>query len=239
MIGYYHSIDTMGTVDGHGIRYLVFLSGCNLGCLFCHNPDTWRKGTKTITVEEIINEFNRYRPFYEASNGGITVSGGEPLLQADFVAELFKAAQSQGISTTLDTSGFASLADIDKVLPYTDHVMFGLKGVRKSSYERLTNCNGESIIENLRYITDKHEVTIRYLIMPEINDSEEEITEFISLIKSLKHDNIVDLLAYHEMGLYKWEALGMEYKLKNVRAATKEDVVKIKKMLKKEHIRVL
>ena len=90
MVGYYHSIDTMGTVDGQGIRYLVFLAGCNLGCLFCHNPDTWKLGTKTITVEEIIADFNRYRPFYEASNGGITVSGGEPLLQADFVAELLQ-----------------------------------------------------------------------------------------------------------------------------------------------------
>ena len=239
MVGYYHSIDTMGTVDGQGIRYLVFLAGCNLGCLFCHNPDTWKLGTKTITVEEIIADFNRYRPFYEASNGGITVSGGEPLLQADFVAELFAAAKLQGISTTLDTSGFAKIADIDKVLPYTDHIMFGLKGVTKTSYQRLTNADGERIIENLRYMATKHELTIRYLVVPTINDSVEEIAEFIALIQSLPNKHIVDLLGYHEMGVYKWEALGLEYKLREIRPANKEDINKIKKMLKKEHIMVL
>lgn len=232
MVGYYHSKETFGTVDGKGIRYVLFLAGCSLGCAFCHNPDSWARGDKTITVEEVMADVEQYRSFYESSGGGITVSGGEPLLQPAFVAELFKACHQAKIHTTVDTAGFYRQDILDSVLKHTDHVLFSLKAVDAKIHRYLTKADNKEILGNLQYIAKQKPISLRYVVVPGINDSEKEIAALSSLIKKIGGDIKVELLGYHTMGVYKWKELGMEYKLDNIKPSTKEDVKKIYEQLK-------
>lgn len=234
MKGYYHSKETFGTVDGQGIRYVLFLAGCSLSCAFCHNPDTWARGEKTIAVEEVLADVQAYQSFYKASGGGITVSGGEPFLQADFVAELFEKCQAEKIHTTIDTAGFYDSKHLDGVLDYTDHVLFSLKAMLSETHQYLTGKDNALILANLRYIAERCSVTVRYVIVPTVNDSEREIhalAEFIQSLSSTQSKIEVDLLAYHAMGVYKWKELGMEYKLADINPATKADVARVRKIL--------
>jgi len=233
VIGYYHSKETFGTVDGEGIRYVLFLAGCGLGCAFCHNPDTWTKGEREITVEETLKDINQYRNFYDASGGGLTVSGGEPLLQPGFVAELFAACQKDGIHTTLDTAGFCKTEAILQVLPYTDHVLFSLKAIDQKLHRKLTLVDSnEVIIRNLLYIAERKPVTLRYVVIPKVTDDAESIKKLIDLLHSIKSVQLkVDLLPYHILGVYKWNELGMVYKLEGIPAATPKDVKRVSDML--------
>jgi len=233
MKGYYHSKETFGTVDGPGIRYVLFLAGCGLGCAFCHNPDTWSCGEKTITPEAVLQEVQSYRSFYEPSGGGLTISGGEPLLQPDFVAAVFKLCRAEGIHTVLDTAGYCQAEAILKVLPYTDHVLFSLKAVTEKLHKQLTlAATNEEILRNLRYIASRKPVTLRYVIVPGITDAAAEIEQLIALLQALDSMDLkVDLLAYHLLGVYKWQELGWEYKLAGVPAAKAEDVARVKEKL--------
>lgn len=236
MVGYYHSKETFGTVDGKGIRYVLFLAGCSLGCAFCHNPDSWVRGDKTITVEEVIADVEQYRSFYESSGGGITVSGGEPLLQPEFVAELFKACHQAKVHTTVDTAGFYRQDALDAVLAHTDHVLFSLKAVDAKIHQYLTKADNKQILENLAYIAKRKPVSLRYVVVPGINDTAKEIDALAALIKKIGGDVKVELLGYHTMGVYKWKELGMEYKLADVKAASKDDVQKVRVALEKAGI---
>lgn len=232
MDGYYHSVETFGTVDGRGIRYVLFLTGCALGCRFCHNPDTWAKGTKTIAVDQVVEDYNKYRPYYEASRGGITVSGGEPLLQADFVAELFAVCRQQGIHTTLDTAGFAERQSIDRVLPYTDAVLFGLKAALSRTHQSVTAASTEAIWANLSYIAAMPvELTIRYILIPTVNNSEQELLALARMINGLSRPVAIELLPYHTMGTAKWSQLGLAYTLADIPAASAADIEKAREFL--------
>lgn len=232
MQGYYHSVETFGTVDGQGIRYVLFLSGCALGCRFCHNPDTWVRGEKSITVPEILSDYSKYRPYYEASGGGITVSGGEPLLQAMFVAELFAACRQQGIHTTLDTAGFADSCSIDLVLPHTDAVLFGLKTAVNRTHQYLTASGAKLVLESLRHIAAAPvALSLRYILIPGINSSVSELQALVQMLKSLPRPIAVELLPYHTMGIEKWERLGMTYGLPDTLPASSEDIEQAKTFL--------
>jgi len=232
MQGYYHSVETFGTVDGKGIRYVLFLTGCALGCRFCHNPDTWVRGEKTITVEQVLSDYSKYRPYYDASGGGITVSGGEPLLQAAFVAELFAACRLQGIHTTLDTAGFADRSSIDQVLPHTDTVLFGLKTAVNRTHQDLTTSGAEPIVQSLRHIAAAPVALIlRYILIPGLNNSEEELGALVQVINSLPRPIAVELLPYHAMGATKWSRLGNEYSLTGIPPASAADIEEAKAFL--------
>ena len=232
MKGYYHSIETFGTVDGNGIRYVLFLAGCALGCRFCHNPDTWGAGSKTVTVEEVLADYRRYRLYYEASGGGLTVSGGEPLLQPGFVASLFAACRDKGIHTTLDTAGYAEASGIGAVVRNTDTVLFGLKGALEETYNRLTNCTQGKIVDNLYLVSGYPvELIIRYILIPSVNDSERELEAVAKLITSLKRNASVELLPYHTMGISKWHQLGLEYLLDGIPPASDADILNAKSFL--------
>jgi pyruvate formate lyase activating enzyme len=228
MVGYYHSKETFGTVDGKGIRYVLFLAGCSLGCAFCHNPDSWARGDKTITVEEVMADVEQYRSFYESSGGGITVSGGEPLLQPAFVAALFAACHKAKIHTTVDTAGFYRQEALDAVLAHTDHVLFSLKAVDTKIHQYLTKADNKEILENLQYIAKRKPISLRYVVVPGINDTEKEISALATLLKKIGGEVKVELLGYHTMGVYKWKELGMEYKLSDLKPASKEDVQKVR-----------
>lgn len=231
MQAYYHSINTFGTVDGPGIRYVLFLAGCELACSFCHNPDTWVMSGKTITVEEVMKEILEYRSFYDTSGGGLTVSGGEPLLQPDFVAALFEKCHLQGIHTVLDTGGFARPEALKKVLPHTDAILFSLKAADINIHRQLTGRGNELIIANLIHAASNCSLTLRYVIIPGINDSSSDLSQLANLVKQLPTSVQLDLLPYHTMGLTKWEALKIPYKLGHVPAATETDVKRVKAFL--------
>lgn len=223
---YYHSVETFGTVDGAGMRYVLFLAGCALGCVFCHNRDTWAFGEKIISVEEILADYEKYRCFYDAAGGGLTVSGGEPLLQPDFIAALFRACRERGIHTTLDTAGFCAPGALAKVLPYTDQVLFSVKAVTAAGHLRLTGQKNAAIIGNLRLVALTAPMVVRYVIIPGITDLEQELQAFSRLICSLSIRPGVELLPYHQAGRQKWEQLSLSYLLDGVAAASADDMAR-------------
>ena len=239
MQGYYHSIERFGTVDGEGIRYVLFLSGCQLRCRFCHNPDTWLQGSQAISTEEVITDILRYRHFYQASGGGITLSGGEPLLQPQFVAELLAACQSHGIHTTIDTAGYYDQQNITTVLPYTNAALFSIKATDPKKHQWLAGFDNQKILENLHYMTKHIPVTLRYVIIPGITNLPEDIEGLINLIHSLPKPIPVELLGYHTYGKQKWQDLKMNYTLDNVPEATPQDLAVVASTLMKHNITVL
>lgn len=238
MRGYYHSKETFGTVDGKGIRYVLFLSGCSLHCAFCHNPDTWQRGGKTITVEEVMADLLKYRRYYDASGGGITVSGGEPLLQPEFVGALFQECRKQGIHTTLDTAGFCPPDNFEQVLPYTDEVLFCLKVMDEKKHRLLTGADNRCIQSNLGLAAAQVPTVIRYVVIPGINDELTDIQQLAALIVSLPQIVSVELLGYHTMGKKKWEKLGIPYPLASIPPANQKHLATVYQWLEKKQIDV-
>ena len=224
---YFHSLENFGTVDGPGIRLVVFLAGCSLGCSFCHNPDTWARGNKQISVDEILAKYEEYRPFYENSGGGITISGGEPLQQPEFLIELFKACRTANIHTVLDTSGDCPRAKLEKVLPYVDQVLFCIKVVDPVKHRHLTSKTNKHILENLSLVSALVPLVLRYVVIPSINDTEADLQALKDLIHSLPHKPTIDLLAYHTLALKKWQELNLTYPLQGIPEASKVDVERV------------
>lgn len=239
MNGNIHSIESFGTVDGPGIRYVVFTQGCLLRCQFCHNADTWEIGTgKQMSVSEIMNELKSYLPFIEASNGGITVSGGEPLLQLPFLLELFKECKKLGIHTAIDSSGgcYSQAEQFQKnlkeVLKYTDLVLLDLKHIDQSKHKKLTGMSNKHILDFARFLSDqKIPVWIRHVLVPSVTDDEEDLRKLGEFIGTLDNVEKVEILPYHKLGVYKWEALGMEYPLKHIEPPSDDEVEKARKLL--------
>ncbi len=227
MQGYVHSIESFGTVDGPGIRYVVFFQGCPMRCLYCHNPDTWKPGHgNTMTVEEILTQYDRYRDFLKS--GGITATGGEPMLQMDFLTELFTKAKAKGIHTCLDTSGICFSPEkpeaCEALAAVTDLVMLDIKHIDDEKHRRLTGQSNRNILAFAEFLSE-HGVSlwIRHVVVPGWTDdaaSLEALGHFIGGLKTLK---ALDVLPYHDMGKAKYEALGMDYPLADVPALAKEE----------------
>ncbi|MGB9814019.1 MAG: pyruvate formate-lyase-activating protein [Thermovenabulum sp.] len=231
--GRIHSIETMGTLDGPGIRFVIFTQGCPLRCAYCHNPDTWDPlGGFVIDVEEIFNKILRYKTYMDFSGGGVTLSGGEPTLQPDFAAELFKRCKNAGINTALDTSGYCEQKDLAKILPYTDLVLFDVKHPNQKEHIKLTGKDNEKIIQNLSFIDSMGvKIWIRYVLVPGITDSPElikKLADFLTLFRSIEK---VEILPYHNLGVHKWKALGLNYPLSKINPPSAEDIKKSKKIL--------
>lgn len=238
-IGYVHSIETLGTVDNGGIRFVLFLQGCALHCRFCHNPDTWLQKGRQVTVEEIIDQLKDYKPFFDLSGGGLTVSGGEPLLQPHFVKELFEEAGKLGIHRVLDTSGYCRRGNILEVLPDTDLVIFSLKVVDPEKHHKLTDSGNEEILKNLQSVVQSQvELVICYVLIPGINDSPEDAAELSQLVRSFPREVPVQVLPYHKMGTVKWKELGLCDPLSNIPPATSEQVRSFQNRLSNSGIRI-
>lgn len=239
MKGNIHSIETMGTVDGPGIRYVIFTQGCLLRCQFCHNADTWEIGAgKQITVTEIMDDLISYLPFIQASGGGITVSGGEPLLQLPFLIELFKECKIKGIHTAIDSSGGCYsnsqhfIEQLEDLLTYTDLILLDLKHINRQKHLQLTGLANDHILEFARFLSDKGTpVWIRHVLVPTVTDDPDDLRKLGKFIGTLKNVRKVEILPYHKLGIYKWEALGHEYPLKHIEPPTKEQVAFAYKML--------
>jgi len=241
-IGYIYSIETFGNVDGPGIRFILFLQGCTLRCKYCHNRDSWKlKSGKEMTVDEVMTEVLKYREFFDASGGGITVSGGEPLIQLPFLVELFKACKAQGIHTNIDTSGGIKLTErnmklMDELLLYTDMIMLDVKLMDPVGHKDLIGVPNAHILEFGRYIAKAGTtIWIRRVIVPGLTDSEKDLKETADYIKELNQlGNVerIEALPYHPMGENKWAELGYEYPLKGQRVPTKEEIIKAEAILK-------
>lgn len=224
--GYIHSTETFGTVDGPGIRFVVFMQGCPMRCKYCHNPDTWSMGGGTEkTVDQLLAEYDSCREFYK--NGGITVTGGEPLMQIDFVTELFEAAKAQGIHTCLDTSGITFTPEnkdkLDRLIKSADLVMLDIKHIEPEHHKELTAHDNKNILSFAGYLSENNvPMWIRHVVVPDITTDEKYLYELGRFIGSLKSVKALDVLPYHVMGVSKYEQLGIEYPLKGTEPATKE-----------------
>lgn len=236
--GYVHSLESFGSVDGPGVRYIIFLTGCAMRCQFCHNPDTWdmKKGT-LYTTDELLEKAMKYRSYWK-NDGGITVSGGEPLLQIDFLTELFRKAKANGIHTTLDTSGNPFTREepffskFNELMKYTDLVMLDIKHIDDEQHKILTGCTNKNILDLARYLSDiKKPVWIRHVLVPERSDYDEYLIKLDEFIQSLDNVQKVEVLPYHTLGAYKWDELGYEYKLKGIDPPSVEKVENANKLL--------
>ena len=236
--GYVHSLESFGSVDGPGVRYIIFLTGCAMRCQFCHNPDTWdmKKGT-LYTTDELLEKAMKYRSYWK-NDGGITVSGGEPLLQIDFLTELFRKAKANGIHTTLDTSGNPFTREepffskFNELMKYTDLVMLDIKHIDDEQHKILTGCTNKNILDLARYLSDiKKPVWIRHVLVPERSDYDEYLIKLDEFIQSLDNIQKVEVLPYHTLGAYKWDELGYEYKLKGIDPPSVERVENANKLL--------
>lgn len=225
MVGYLHSVETFGTLDGPGIRYVLFFQGCHLKCLFCQNRDTWeRRPGRVATVSELVSEFKRYKTYMTSSGGGITASGGDPILQPDFVAALFAAARSEGIHTALDTSGVTRLTPaVESLLAQTDLVLLDIKHIDSERHRVLTGHSNERVLAFARHLEAIRKPTwIRHVIVPGFTDSDESARRTASFVAELDNVERVELLPYHEYGTHKWEAVGEVYPLAGVEPPTAE-----------------
>ena len=234
--GRIHSVETFGMIDGPGIRYIVFTQGCPLRCLYCHNRDTWDpKGGKEMTVDEIIEDVEKYITFIQNSNGGITVTGGEPTLQHAFVTELFRRCKALGIHTALDTSGFVDLEKVGELLTYTDLVLLDIKQAIADKHKALTGVEIQKIQTFARYLSDNNiPVWIRYVLIPSYTDGEDDLEAAADFISSLKNVEKIEVLSYHAMGEYKWGEMDEKFKLKGVKPPSAEAVEKVNKILNRQ-----
>lgn len=236
--GYVHSFESFGSVDGPGVRFLIFLSGCAMRCQFCHNADTWDMKTGTeYTADEVLAKALRYKAYW-GDKGGITVSGGEPMLQIDFLIELFKKAKEKGVHTTLDTSGnpytkkepyYSKFLELMK---YTDLVMLDIKHIDPEGHKILTKQPNENILAMATELSEMGKpMWIRHVLVPERNDYDEYLYKLKAFIDTLKTVERVEVLPYHTLGIHKWETLGIPYELDGIDSPTKERVANARKIL--------
>ncbi len=218
--GYIHSKESFGTVDGPGIRYVLFMQGCPMRCLYCHNPDTWQLGVgEEITADEVIAEFEKNRPFYKG--GGITATGGEPLMQTEFLTELFCKAHERGIHTCIDTSGVTYsesnatyIEKLDELMKYTDLVMLDIKHVDPTAHEKLTGRKNENILDFARYLEKKGiPLWVRHVVVEGYTDNPDNLYRLGKFIGTLNNLKALDVLPYHSMGETKYKELGLDYPL--------------------------
>ncbi|HHT96282.1 MAG TPA: pyruvate formate lyase-activating protein [Clostridiales bacterium] len=234
VIGRIHSLESFGTVDGPGIRFVVFMQGCVLRCQFCHNPDTWdpAKGEE-YTVEQLMDEIRKYKSYMEFSGGGVTFTGGEPLMQAEFILEVVKRCKQEGISVALDTSGFIWNNYVQEVLKYTDIVLLDIKSYDPLVYKTVTGVSLAPTLKLLEYLREENiETWVRIIIVPNLMDDLESIRELSNYLDDFTNVSKIELLGFHKMGEYKWKELGMEYQLYDTPEPTKELMNKVKEILK-------
>lgn len=227
MKGNLHSFESFGTKDGPGIRFVFFMQGCPLRCLYCHNPDTWNMVDKKyeMTPEEAFAEVMKVKGFIRS--GGVTVSGGEPLLQPDFILELFKLCKQEGIHTAVDTSGFLLNDKIKEVLALTDLVLLDIKHINPEKYATLTARPLEPTLNFVSYLNEINKpMWLRYVLVPKFSDDESDLhtwAEYVSQIPSVER---VDILPFHQMGIHKWEQMGHNYQLRDIKPPTLDEVIK-------------
>lgn len=241
--GLVHSTESFGSVDGPGVRFVVFMQGCMMRCQYCHNPDTWAlKNDKASerTAEDVLNEALRYRGFW-GDKGGITVSGGEATLQIDFLIALFTLAKEKGVHTTLDTCGLTFrntpnyLAKYDKLMAVTDLVLLDIKEINPDQHKIVTGHSNKTILACARYLSDIGKpVWIRHVLVPDLTDRDEDLMQLGEFVKTLNNVERFEILPYHTMGEFKWRELGVPYPLAGVKPPTSDRVKNAKELMQTE-----
>ena len=239
--GRIHSIETLGTVDGPGIRTVIFLQGCPLRCRYCHNPDSWDPlAGRKMNVEDIFSQVMRYRPYHTASGGGVTLSGGEPGLQPGFAAALLKRLQEDGVHSALDTSGQMEPEAAESMLNHTDLVILDIKHMNETSYQDLTGRNLSKTLDFARLVSKKKiPLWVRQVLLPGWTDAPAQLQALAAFCSSLETLERLELLPYHRLGAHKWQTLGMSYSLENVHPPTEAEFGKAMQILRQtlpEHI---
>lgn len=236
--GHIHSTESFGAADGPGVRFIVFVRGCHMRCAYCHNPDTWEiGGGEEITASSLIKKALRYKSYWGAE-GGITVSGGEPLLQIEFVTALFKLAKENGIHTTLDTAGNPFTREepffgkFNELMKYTDLVMLDIKEINPQRHKELTGFDNSNILDMARYLSDiQKPMWIRHVLVPGTTDFDEDLDKLGAFIKTLSNVERTEILPYHTLGRFKWDELGIKYRLDGISPPTKERIENAKNRL--------
>jgi len=239
IVGYVHSLESFGSVDGPGIRYVIFLSGCAMRCQYCHNPDTWNMRTgNPYTAAELLEKAVKYRPYW-GSKGGITISGGDPFLQMDFLIDLCQKAKAEGVHIAIDTSGnpftrkepwFGKFKDLMK---NTDLILLDIKHMNLEQHKLLTGFTNENILDMARYLSEIGKpVWLRHVLVPERSDKDEYLQELGQFISTLNNVEKVQILPYHTLGVSKWKELGMEYPLAGIDPPTQERIENAKRILR-------
>lgn len=231
MIGHIHSTESFGAADGPGVRFIVFMQGCHMRCRYCHNPDTWKMdGGDEVTADEILKRALRFKPYW-GKDGGITISGGEPLLQIDFVIELFKKAKELGINTCIDTAGnpFTKeepfFSKFEELMKYTDLLLLDLKEINPARHKDLTGFDNSNIVEMAKYLSEINKpVWIRHVLVPEHSDFDEDLDALGDFIDTLSNVDRVEILPYHTLGKFKWENLGIPYTLESISPPSAERI---------------
>ncbi len=235
--GRIHSYETLGTLDGPGIRTVFFLQGCPLRCLYCHNPDTWDlSGGKSWSISSLMNIIEKYRFYYEASDGGVTVSGGEPALQPEFVFDFFKACQQKGIHTALDTSGLVDSKTAELCLAHADLVLLDLKHMNNPDHIKLTGQNNQQALSFARLAESKQiPLWIRQVLLPGWTDTKKQLLDLADFCSTLSTLQKLEVLPYHRLGIHKWEKLNLAYPLKDIAPPTEKQVRQAVQVLKTAH----
>ncbi len=237
-LGRVHSFETFGAVDGPGIRFVIFLKGCNMRCKYCHNPDTWYGSCfESKTPEEVINKALRYKS-YRKQDGGITVSGGDPLIQIDFLIELFTLAKKHGINTCIDTSGEPFKEDtkylekLDALLELTDLVILDIKEMNNEKHKWLTSKSNDNILKFAAYLSNKNKkMWIRHVLVPTITDDEKDLINLKNFVSALNNVEKFEILPYHSFGVYKYKELNLPYQLLDIKEPTEEEINRAKQIL--------
>lgn len=240
IVGRIHSLESFGTVDGPGIRFVVFMQGCPLRCQFCHNPDTWEvnKGTEYLP-QQLADEILKYKSYMEFSGGGVTFTGGEPMLQAEFILEVSKLLKQQNISVAIDTSGYVWNDQVVELLKYTDIVLLDIKNYDPAVYEKVTGVSLSPTLKLLDYLKSKQINTwLRYVLVPGLTDNIESIRALSGHLMQYPNVSRIELLGFHKMGEYKWKELGLEYKLADTKEPGRELLQEVKKIFEGSGIEV-
>lgn len=240
ILGRIHSMESFGSADGPGVRFLIFLQGCNMRCKYCHNPDTWKMdkdNVQLLTSEEVLQKALRYKAYWR-NNGGITVSGGEALLQIDFIIELFKLAKEKGVNTCIDTSGSAFTTKepfyhkFEELMKVTDTFILDIKHIDEEEHQKLTGRTNKNILEMAKCLSENHKAMwIRHVLVPTITDDDELLRKLRRFIDTLDSVEKVEVLPYHTLGVFKWKELNLNYELDDVEPPTAERIENAKKIL--------
>lgn len=239
VLGKIHSMESFGSADGPGVRFIVFLKGCKMRCRYCHNPDTWADAGNSMemTAEQVLEKAKRYRAYWK-DNGGITVSGGEALLQIDFVIRLFTLAKKEGIHTCLDTSGNPYTTEgefyhkFEKLMEVTDLVMLDIKEMDEARHTKLTGQTNRNILEMAKYLSDRRKpMWIRYVLVPGYTDDRKDLEALRDFVSGLETVERIEVLPYHTLGVFKWKELGIPYGLEGVEPPTEQQVNQAKEIL--------
>ena len=235
--GKIHSIETCGTVDGPGIRYVIFAQGCPLRCLYCHNPDTWAldgKGLTLMPVSELVSDILKYRSYFKFSGGGVTLTGGEPLLQKQFASALFKECKREGLHTALDTSGYDDIdAATAQLLKNTDLVLMDIKSISPVTFKKVTGFPIDKTLEFSNYLCrEKIPAWVRFVLVPGLTDDEQELHGLASYLTTLSNVQRVGILPFHQLGAYKWKDLNIRYKLDNTPEPTPAQTERVRDLFR-------